>query len=174
VEEIVTINATTPEHPLPTTTTFGTTVDQTSASAETATSAESVSSTRPVDTTDSLPQDDEVPSTILIEPEESEGEEEESDTSQEKESETNNNIIPYEVPLHLQLIVAPEADRKSASAVPPASHPQPAALPSTSGRSSAYNELPTQGPPYWRPAPSNPYEEQSGAYFEMYIFRLKL
>lgn len=95
---------------------------------------------------------------------EEEEEEEEDEEEEEADEKTLNNIIPVEVPLHLQLIVAPEADRKGAGLSADTPELQPAAMPSTSSRFAAYSDLPTKGPPppYWRPPPSSVSEQQSG------------
>ena len=67
--------------------------------------------------------------------------EEELTAVQESEE---SNLLPYEVPLHLQLIVREDVDRK----IPPAALPSP--LPSTAKTSDMYEPLPTREQPYWR------------------------
>ena len=74
---------------------------------------------------------------------------EEELTVQESE---DSNLLPYEVPLHLQLIVTEEVERKP---VVPVALPSP--LPSTAKSPDFYEPLPTREQPYWR----SPYLIQS-------------
>jgi hypothetical protein len=64
----------------------------------------------------------------------------------------DSNLLPYEVPLHLQLIVTEEVERKP---VVPVALPSP--LPSTAKSPDFYEPLPTREQPYWR----SPYLIQS-------------